>query len=228
MAQLTPKIRMIDCVLTDLGKKYLAEGNPRFNITQFAVGDDEVDYNLFDTDQPNPEDYGKFIRAMPLFEAASLSTVGLKYKLLTLPSGTTKIPILVVSPDSIDIYEGQEVVITPNILNYTLRDSELSFTAVLRNSALGRLVVQEGVAAAGGQVAQFTTNISQTGGSVVFVGSPETTSVVVGKSFKFIAAQDVSAISPNARSTTIEIFGNIVGSSVIIPVTVTHVSRTTS
>ena len=32
---------ILDAVLTDLGRKRLAEGN--FRITQFALGDDEID-----------------------------------------------------------------------------------------------------------------------------------------------------------------------------------------
>ena len=35
---------ILDAVLTDLGRKRLAEGN--FRITQFALGDDEIDYSL--------------------------------------------------------------------------------------------------------------------------------------------------------------------------------------
>ena len=39
---------ILDAVLTDLGRKRLAEGNGRFKITKFALGDDEIDYGLYD------------------------------------------------------------------------------------------------------------------------------------------------------------------------------------
>ena len=36
---------VLDAVLTDLGRKRMAEGN--FRITQFALGDDEIDYRIY-------------------------------------------------------------------------------------------------------------------------------------------------------------------------------------
>lgn len=39
---------ILDAVLTDLGRKRLAEGNGSFNISKYAFGDDEIDYTLYD------------------------------------------------------------------------------------------------------------------------------------------------------------------------------------
>ena len=39
---------ILDAVLTDLGRKRLAEGNGRFKIDKFALSDDEIDYGLYD------------------------------------------------------------------------------------------------------------------------------------------------------------------------------------
>ena len=36
---------ILDAVLTDLGRKRMADGN--FKIAKFAFGDDEVDYSLY-------------------------------------------------------------------------------------------------------------------------------------------------------------------------------------
>jgi len=36
---------ILDAVLTDLGRRRMAEGN--FRITKFGLGDDEIDYSLF-------------------------------------------------------------------------------------------------------------------------------------------------------------------------------------
>ena len=41
---------ILDAVLTDLGRKRLAQGNGSFRITKFALGDDEIDYALYDKD----------------------------------------------------------------------------------------------------------------------------------------------------------------------------------
>ena len=42
---------ILDAVLTDLGRKRMAEGN--FNITKFALGDDEINYQLYDKNHPS-------------------------------------------------------------------------------------------------------------------------------------------------------------------------------
>ena len=39
---------IIDAVLTDTGRYRLAKGDGSFKISKFALGDDEVDYALFD------------------------------------------------------------------------------------------------------------------------------------------------------------------------------------
>ena len=37
---------IVDAVLTDLGRQSLAKNDGSFQIFQFALGDDEVDYNI--------------------------------------------------------------------------------------------------------------------------------------------------------------------------------------
>ena len=36
----------VDAILTKKGRELLAQGSEFFNITQFALADDEIDYNL--------------------------------------------------------------------------------------------------------------------------------------------------------------------------------------
>ena len=38
----------IDAILTKKGRELLARGNNEFKITKFALGDDEIDYGLYD------------------------------------------------------------------------------------------------------------------------------------------------------------------------------------
>ena len=38
----------VDAILTKKGRELLAQGTEAFNITKFALSDDEVDYNLWD------------------------------------------------------------------------------------------------------------------------------------------------------------------------------------
>ncbi len=220
MAQLNPNVVTVDVILTDKGREYLAKGSSDFTITKWAAADDEVDYNLFDTSAASSDDYGHLIKAMPLFEATTFSATGLRYKLITLPAGTTKAPLLTVTPTSITAYENQEVLITPSILNYTLTADQLSFTAVLRNSNLGTLTVEQGSPSTP-TTPSTSTNIASISS---FVSTDQTERVisVTGKTFKFRAAPDVSNIDSNLRVTTIEVYGNVVGGGISIPVIVVH------
>ena len=38
---------ILDAVLTDEGRKRLAQGDGSFRIVKFALGDDEIDYSLY-------------------------------------------------------------------------------------------------------------------------------------------------------------------------------------
>ena len=40
---------ILDVVLTDEGRRLLAQGDGSFNVVYFALGDDEINYSLFDT-----------------------------------------------------------------------------------------------------------------------------------------------------------------------------------
>ena len=43
---------ILDVVLTDEGRRRLAQGNNSFSVAKFALGDDEINYGLFDLTQP--------------------------------------------------------------------------------------------------------------------------------------------------------------------------------
>lgn len=91
----------VDAILTKKGRELLAKGQGAFNITQFALSDDEVDYDLW-----NPlhglgtNYYGVVIENMPITEAVPDETQSMKYKLITLPVGTKSIPYLKTSDDA--------------------------------------------------------------------------------------------------------------------------------
>ena len=71
---------ILDAVLTDLGRKRLAEGN--FRITQFAFGDDEVDYSLYNKNHPSGSAYYDLeILQTPVFEAFTRTNANINYGL---------------------------------------------------------------------------------------------------------------------------------------------------
>ena len=52
----------VDAILTLKGRELLAKGGNAFNITQFAVGDDEIDYSLWNpADARGTNYYGSII-----------------------------------------------------------------------------------------------------------------------------------------------------------------------
>tara|TARA_B100000959_G_scaffold56716_1_gene59212 strand:+ start:10777 stop:11268 length:492 start_codon:yes stop_codon:yes gene_type:complete len=61
----------VDAVLTELGRQRLAT-NGSLNITQFALADDGVDYNLFDV-TTDADSWDKAILQMPLLEVSTRS-----------------------------------------------------------------------------------------------------------------------------------------------------------
>lgn len=119
MGYLDNSIVTVDAILTKKGRECLAKGDGSFNISQFALADDEVDYTLYNPNHPSGSVfYGEAIEAMPLLEAFVNETQVMKYKLVTLPRGTSKLPVLDLGYPSISIKQGATVAVTPQTLNY--------------------------------------------------------------------------------------------------------------
>lgn len=76
---------ILDVVLTDEGRRKLAMGGGEFSITKFALGDDEINYELFDLSQTTAlQDLS--ILQTPILEAFTNNTSAMKSKLLSLES----------------------------------------------------------------------------------------------------------------------------------------------
>tara|TARA_R110000824_G_scaffold97412_1_gene232856 strand:- start:2989 stop:3996 length:1008 start_codon:yes stop_codon:yes gene_type:complete len=74
---------ILDAVLTDLGRKRMADGN--FKIAKFAFGDDEVDYSLYNANHPSGSAYYDLeILQSPVMEAATKTASTIKYGLLSI------------------------------------------------------------------------------------------------------------------------------------------------
>ena len=75
---------ILDVVLTDLGRQRLAKGDGSFNITKFALSDDEIDYSLYNKNHPSGSSYYDLeILQTPVFEAFTDNAASVKNKLLT-------------------------------------------------------------------------------------------------------------------------------------------------
>lgn len=74
---------ILDAVLTDTGRMRLAKGDGSFKISKFALGDDEVDYSLFNTDVGTSQQASQILQT-PVFEAFTNNGSLMKSKLMTI------------------------------------------------------------------------------------------------------------------------------------------------
>ena len=195
----------VDAILTKKGRQKLASGQS-LNISKFSLGDDEIDYTLYEPAHPKGSAYyDSAIRAIPVTEASPDETQILRYKLVTLPKGTTQIPIVRLGVPSIGVNQLEGGVgLTPT--TSPAGNASAGYTVVLTDQRAGTLTVTRGASAVGSVP--------------VFLGEEITTTaqVVSGLEFRFTP-------NPNLTidvSTTLTVYGNETGGSQTIPVTVTY------
>ena len=132
----------VDAILTKKGRELLARGQNDFKITQFAIADDEIDYDLWNPAHPLGSDYyGVIIENMPLVEASADESNIMRYKLVSLPKLTAKIPVVTLSPSSATLQGGQQTIIIPTTQNMAQGNTTLGYTAILSNSSVATLQV---------------------------------------------------------------------------------------
>lgn len=77
---------ILDAVLTDAGRKRLAKADGTFKIAKFALGDDEIDYSLYDkTNSSGSAYYDLSLLQTPVLEAFTNNTSILKSRLISIP-----------------------------------------------------------------------------------------------------------------------------------------------
>jgi hypothetical protein len=217
MGFLNNSIVTIDAILTTKGRQLLAKGDGTFKITQFALADDEIDYTLYNPTHPSGSAYyGEAIENMPILEAFPQETQVMKYKLITLPRGTAKLPILDLGYTSIVIKQGASLAITPQTLNYlggnTFESS--GYTATISDVRLMQTFEGVGINTAQATALNSTTtlgtNVSKT---------------VVGTTIN-IRATTVNTLfgSNTSLYATLTVEGRDSGARLTIPITVTKVS----
>jgi hypothetical protein len=75
---------ILDVVLTDHGRMLLAKGDGSFQITKFALGDEEIDYSLYDKLHPSGSAYYDLeILQTPVLEAFTNNASSMKTRLQT-------------------------------------------------------------------------------------------------------------------------------------------------
>ena len=205
----------IDAILTLKGRELLAKGGNAFQITQFALGDDEIDYSLWNPDHPlGTQYYGTIIENMPITEAIPDETQALKYKLITLPKQVTNIPVITVGNTSITLAApGDSTVIAPNTSNFQGGNATLGYTAILSDSTVCDIQVTRAL-----QNSVLPT-------APRFIGDNEDAQSVAVSGYEFRIVGKTQMIED--KSATVTIIGNETGGSVTINVTVKKATTAT-
>ena len=216
MGYLNNSIITVDAILTKKGRELLAKGDGSFKITQFALSDDEIDYTLYNPSHPSGSAfYGAAIENMPLLEAFPDETQIMKYKLVTLPRGTAKMPILDIGYTSITLKQGASLAITPQTLNY-LGNNETFETSGYTSTPLSQILSNCGVG--------VDTDQAQSLNSSTTVGT-NVSKTVIGTTIN-LRATTVNSLfgSKSSLQATITVVGRDSGARVLIPITVTKVN----
>jgi hypothetical protein len=217
MGYLNNSVITVDAILTNKGRQLLAKNDGSFRITQFALSDDEIDYTMYNPNHPSGSSYyGEAILNMPLLEAFPLETQIMKYKLVTLPRGTAKMPILDLGYTSIVIKQGASLAITPQTLNYfggnTFESSGYTFTI----SDVRLMSTFEGVG--------VNTPAAQALNTTTTLGT-DVSKTVVGTTLNLRATTVNTLFGSNTQlQATLTVEGRDSGARLTIPVTVTKIS----
>ena len=151
---------------------------------------------------------------MPLLEAFPETTQNLKYKLVTLPRGTAKMPVLDAGFAAITLKQGASLAVTPQTLNYLGNNQVFEnsgYTATIADvrtlSSFNGVGVNTEQAQALNSTQTIGTNVSKT---------------VVGTTINLTATTVNTLFGSNTQlSTTLQIVGRDSGARITIPVTIT-------
>ena len=218
MAILDNSTVTVDAILTKKGRELLARNDGSFQITQFALADDEIDYTLYNPNHPSGSAfYGEAIEAMPMLEAFPDEAQIMKYKLVTLPRGTSKLPVIFLGYNTISLRQGASLTITPQTLNYLGATSTFEangYTATIADVRL--LSVFNGV----GTEATTATDTNTTVGTKLSKSVLGTSFTLTGTTINTLFGTSLSQLS-----TTLTVIGRDSGARITIPVNIIKVNN---
>ena len=196
----------VDAILTKRGRELLSRNDGSFRITQFALGDDEIDYTLFNESHPDGSQFfAEAIENLPLVEPFPDENNIMTSKLVTLPRGTTKLPILSVGTEKVQVSLGGNRTITPETFNFAGVNNVIESSGYLFTIADRRLVTSF---VGGGSNATSVPNVGFTGErlsltvrgqSVTLKGISATT--LFGDNETLISSLTITGIDSGARVT---------------------------
>jgi hypothetical protein len=219
MAILNPTFVTVDAILTTKGRELLARNDGSFQITQFSLADDEIDYTLYNPLHPSGSAYyGEAIENMPVIEAFPDDSQIMRYKLVTLPRGTSRLPVINVGSTSVILRQGASLTITPQTLNYLGATSTFEANGYIVTVADSRLLSSF----AGTGITTTTPNVSglnTTSGAVLSSSQVGTSFTITGTTINTLFGSTLTQLS-----TTLTVIGRDSGARITIPLNIQKVA----
>ena len=219
MAILNPTFVTVDAILTTKGRELLARNDGSFQITQFSLADDEIDYTLYNPNHPSGSAYyGEAIENMPVIEAYPDDSQIMRYKLVTLPRGTSRLPVINVGSTSISLRQGASLTITPQTLNYLGATSTFEANGYIVTVADSRLLSSF----AGTGITVTTpgiTGLNTTSGAVLSASQVGTSFTITGTTINTLFGTSLTTLT-----TTITVIGRDSGARITIPLNIQKVA----
>jgi hypothetical protein len=220
MAILNNTVVTVDAILTTKGRELLARNDGSFQITQFSLADDEIDYTLYNPTQPSGSAfYGEAIEAMPVIQAFPNDTQIMRYKLVTLPRGTSRLPVVSLGYNTITLKQGASITITPQTLNYLGATSTFEANGYVATIADVRLVSSF----TGTGITTTTVGnpgLNTTTGTVLSVSQIGTSFTITGTTVNTLFGSSLTSLA-----TTITVIGRDSGARITIPINVSKVNQ---
>jgi hypothetical protein len=221
MGYLNNQVVTVDAILTKKGRQLLAQNDGSFRITQFALADDEIDYTLYNPNNPSGSAfYGEAIANMPLLEAFPDESQIMKYKIATLPRGTAVLPVLSLGQSVISLPQGASLAIRPQTLNF------LGNTTSVETSGYSATIADVRTMATYNGTGVQTTAATQQNTTATTTLGTNVSSTVIGTVINFRATTINTLFGSNSTlQTTLTVVGLDSGARLTIPVTITKATR---
>jgi hypothetical protein len=212
---------IVDAILTDKGRQLLAQNDGSFQITQFSLSDDEVNYTLYNPNHPSGSAfYGEAIENMPIIQAFPESQEIMKYKLITLPRGTAKLPTLSIGYNTVILKQGASLSITPQTLNY------LGATSTFEQSGYVATIGDVRTTSAFNGVGINTTQATALNATGVTTVGTNVSKTVIGTTINITATTVNTLFGSNTTLyTTLTVIGRDSGARLFVPVQIIQVQQ---
>jgi hypothetical protein len=144
---------------------------------------------------------------MPVTEALTDESQMMKYKLVTLPKGTARIPVISIGNTDVTLRDNQSVVIKPVTTNFVQGNQSFGYTAILSDSDAATIVAIKSAPNTDG-----SSTVPQ------FIGDNEAAQTVTVSGMEFEITAKSQLIT--RRTATILFIGNETGGRALLTITI--------